>query len=629
MKRPTAEKRETRVIQSRLGAASPGMYASILSFVVACLVPLLATAGTFYVDKSCSNNGDGTDATCAASSGGIGPWNSLARASDCPGMGEGDILEIRGGTYREGTWQLGSGCSGTSGDNVIIQNYAGEDVTLDGTTDISGSTWTARGGGVFECTSGTCGTSSKFPFTAWYDTGSGEERLVLVQTNRTCDSSVPVGGMRYTNGGNVCAHLSDGSNPANADFFRIPFTNSAIQLYSSGVDYLTLRKNPAGGSFKMERWRDHGITTTTTNVGIHYEGLEIAWMMDRGINQTEGGQTAAGYRIIDNILHHIGQEGIRMSEDTSISNLVDGNTVYSIQSEPVFERCQYNCLQGFTDGGTGIRVVTARNATITNNTLYDIGGARTCRSYAIDLEYGCEDCLVDSNYIYDSTPADCGSPPNVPQGILISGPNTHSYDGTVVSNNRIHNIYECLTVDLGGATGTVRIVNNTCSEPLIYGFEKQDGSGGTWEIANNIFTAESNTPRLLLKVNTSGYTQSHNVFYCPTCSAAGGDIVQWMGSTYERDSDCTPGDDCVGDLDPDSVYGDPGIVTSGAVPSLKMMSTSSLPHGLGLDSSCPPTDFEGDSRAGGCDIGADEFAGEPNAPPSSANEPERGMITLP
>jgi hypothetical protein len=240
------------------------MFSSIISLVVACLVPAQVMAATFYVDGSCSSNGNGTGATCAASSGGVGPWNSLANANKCPGMSGGDIIEIRGGTYREAAWQPNTGCSGTSGNNVIIQNYAGEDVTLDGTRDISGSTWTSRGGGVYECTSGTCGTTYKFPFTAWYDTGSGEQRLDLVQTNRTCDSSVPVGGMRYTTGGGVCAHLSDGSSPASTNYFRIPYTYTAIQLNNTGVDYLTFRKNPAGGSFKIERWRDHGITTTTT-----------------------------------------------------------------------------------------------------------------------------------------------------------------------------------------------------------------------------------------------------------------------------------------------------------------------------------------------------------------------------
>jgi hypothetical protein len=292
---------------------------------------------------------------------------------------------------------------------------------------------------------------------------------------------------------------------------------------------------------------------------------------------------------------------------------VDGNTVYSIQSEPFFERCAGRCLQGFTDNGTALRIVTSKNATITNNTIYDLGGGNFCRAYGIDLENGCEDCLIDSNLIYDGNPAGCGNPTqNVPQGILFSDNESRSYDGTVVSNNRIHDIYDCIVVDIGTLqAGTMRIINNTCSEPSLYGFEKQDGSGGTWEITNNIFTAETNTPTLLLKVNTSGYSQSNNIFYCTTCSAGGGDIAKWMGSTYERDGDCTPGSDCVGDFGQNSAYGDPGIVTSGVAPSLKVVSTISLAYGRGLSSSCPASDFEGESRGQGtsCEIGADEFGG--------------------
>jgi hypothetical protein len=598
------------------------MFFLVISLVVACLVPAQVMAATFYVNGSCSTNGNGTGETCAVSSGGAGAWNSLEAASYCDGMNPGDVLEVRGGIYREGRlWQPESGCSGTPGNNVIIQNYAGEEVILDGTRDISGSTWTSRGNGVYECTSGSCGTTRKIPFTAWYDTGSGEQRLNLIQTNRTCDSSLAVGYMRYTTGGGVCAHLADNSNPANANYFRIPYISSAIQLGNNGTDYMTFRKNPAGGSFKIERWRDHGIVTSTTNLGIHYDGLEISWMMDRAINQSEGGQTAAAYRIVNNTIHHIGQEGIRFSQDTSSNGLIDNNTLYAIQTEPVFERCRGDCQSGFSDNGTAIRVVEAENVTITNNTISDIGGGGGCRSYGIDLEYGCVNCTIDANYIYDSNRSDCSSPSS-PQAILLSSSTNVSYAGTVVSNNRVHDVNVCIAVDLTTAkAGTTQIVNNTCSEPGEYGFQKQDGSGGTWEITNNIFTADRKTPKQLMRNDsTSGYTPSYNAFYCTTCS--GGNIVYWMGSNFKRDGDCSPGTDCIEDLDANSDYGDPNVDITGNPPSLRILSMSGTAYDRGIIVG-PSVDFEDELRPMGAtqDIGADEYGGGSASEPSPPNPP--------
>ena len=49
----------------------------------------------------------------------------------------GDTLYIRGGTYRE-TITITN--DGSSGNLITIQNYPGETVTIDGTTDITG-TW--------------------------------------------------------------------------------------------------------------------------------------------------------------------------------------------------------------------------------------------------------------------------------------------------------------------------------------------------------------------------------------------------------------------------------------------------------------------------------------------------------
>ena len=52
-------------------------------------------------------------------------------------LSAGDTLYIREGTYRETVTITNDG---TSGNLITIQNYPGETVTIDGTTDITG-TW--------------------------------------------------------------------------------------------------------------------------------------------------------------------------------------------------------------------------------------------------------------------------------------------------------------------------------------------------------------------------------------------------------------------------------------------------------------------------------------------------------
>lgn len=61
-------------------------------------LPLLLGA-TFYVDGGCTNNGDGTGPDCAASPGGVGPFNILDDGANQlikNNLSAGDILDIRG-----------------------------------------------------------------------------------------------------------------------------------------------------------------------------------------------------------------------------------------------------------------------------------------------------------------------------------------------------------------------------------------------------------------------------------------------------------------------------------------------------------------------------------------------------
>lgn len=565
-----------------------------------------AFAATFYVDNGCAINGNGTSSTCGPN----GPWNRLRKAQHCTGMQPGDILEIRAGkgVYREGTWEPQASCRG-----VIIQNDAGHDAVLDGTIDIAKSTWTHRGNGVYQCTKGKCGTAKKFPFTAWYDTGDGvERRLNLTQSNRTCDTTLAPGDMRYTANNQICARLADDTSPAQASFFRIPFVHSAIQLTRTEVDDLTVRSHPSGrGRFRIQRFRDHGISSKTTSRNLTYERLDISWVMDRCINQAEGGLAAANYQIVDNRIHHCGQEGIRWSQDVSPTGLVARNTVFDIQSEPIFERCFPNCLPGFTDNGTAIRVVSHHGA-VRHNLIHDIGGGKSGRSYGINLENGTPGIRAEGNYIYNMNHG--LERPQNGQAILISVSHPSRYDGVVIQNNRIHNVDTCFAFDIRGslpAGDTIRLLNNTCNDPSDYGLDMQDGQYNTAiHVVNNIFRAANTTPTLLIYVpwrrSTGFQTPVFNSYYCPTCSASGGNMVYWKGSTYERGGDCRSGWNCIEDLDPTNHYGDPNLDVEGSPPPLHLRSPGGTAYQLGSGVGAP-TDYLDRQRKPTPDIGAHEW----------------------
>ena len=89
---------------------------------------------TYYVAPSASGGSNSNAGTLAA------PYETLQHAINQ--LTAGDILYVREGTYRE-TITIDE--DGSSGNLITIQNYNNEVVTIDGTSDITG-TWSTYGG---------------------------------------------------------------------------------------------------------------------------------------------------------------------------------------------------------------------------------------------------------------------------------------------------------------------------------------------------------------------------------------------------------------------------------------------------------------------------------------------------
>jgi len=98
--------------------------------------PQLASATNFYVDGSCSANGNGTGDGCASSSGGSGAWRdpqscfSNAQAGDTCYIKNGTYYTSNNGTDNSENGGFSVANSGTSSAPIVFRNYPGHTPTL-------------------------------------------------------------------------------------------------------------------------------------------------------------------------------------------------------------------------------------------------------------------------------------------------------------------------------------------------------------------------------------------------------------------------------------------------------------------------------------------------------------------
>lgn len=607
--------------------------------------------GTFYVDKACVTNGNGLTATCGAN----GPWNTLKNAMEvagCAGMEPGDILEVKGegtldltcegaGThcYFEDNILVGQGCSG-----VIVQNAENEHVIIDGTQDIQGSTWTSIGSGVYECQGIGCSgaVGDYFAHRAWYNRGAGEEELSLIQSVRTCDTTLAAGFMRIDPvDQSICVKLSNSSNPASSSYFRVPWYTPAINGIAGDATNVTFRKNPSGtGTFHIQRYRNNGIEMDApSNQGWRIEGLNIHDVMNRCV-QILGADAGAAIKILNNTISFCGQEGIRLLGDTSTFE-ISGNTITDIQTSPEFELCSgvgAGCLAGMADNAKAIRLTTNNGGggIVDGNTILRLGGGNRGNVRAINVETWNRNVTIRDNYI-----AHMSGLPQLGAGIVFSGTTAgFTNHGMLVYNNRIYDADVCINWNYGGdyssQSGTTNyILNNTCAEPknigLLASWSSNAFLDGSVVVQNNIFSSTGATPPTLLASvppsrATGWSTLQNNVWECDNCELVEcepepcddkTEIITWSGTTFASSATCDAGTDCVADLATvfgssfsDNVYGDINVNLTGTDPNLHIAAPS-IAIDAGRSLTQVSADYLGTTRPRGSafDAGAFESAG--------------------
>lgn len=592
-------------------------------------------ASTFYVDVTCGTNGDGTTETCGVN----GPWKSFFQAIEiagCSGMVAGDILEIKGDVSKDETCENGGNCYFTGGidvpascSGITIQPAENEHVVVNGSSDSTGNTWVSVGSGVYKCTDTDCaGSVGNYPaFTAWYDRGAGEERLDLVQTNQTCDATLAAGFMRIEPATmNLCVHLSDGSNPANATYFRVPSKEVFMDATGAAATDIVVRDNPSGtGSFTISRYAVDGIRLDlSNNPGWEFDNLDMSWMLGTAISVT-GGPAQSATIITDNTISFIGETGIRLTGDTGQFD-VSGNTVTDIQTEPEFEECEgigSGCLVGFDDNGSGIRIAARNGAQgiVEKNTILRYGGGMRGEAYGIFLDDYNQGTKVRKNYMAHASGLTLGGY----GAYMTCNTSNQIQDENHFINNRIYNVDKGVTLDYGGNCSsqvgrTNYIYNNTIVDPVIYGISAE-GAGaqdGTVSVVNNILSAPTTSPTLYFTRGTdTGWARTnYNAFECDGCDA-GQDIINHRESfTVERAADCDSGIDCMDDFNGittnihNNLEGNLNADTTGDNPALTIDNASAA-YDAGQTLPIVTDDYTDTSRpqSVGYDIGAHEVTG--------------------
>ena len=113
-----------------------------LSFFFVLFSISLHSQSTYYVAPSSSGGSDSNNGSIGS------PFETIQYGINQLSSG-GDILYIRAGTYRE---TITINKTGSNGNPITIEAYSSEEVTIDGTVDVTGS-WTSHGNGIYKLSS--------------------------------------------------------------------------------------------------------------------------------------------------------------------------------------------------------------------------------------------------------------------------------------------------------------------------------------------------------------------------------------------------------------------------------------------------------------------------------------------
>jgi Right handed beta helix region len=388
-----------------------------------------AYAATYYVDNSCSNNGDGSAQTCASSPGAAGPFNSIANGqSAVTGDQHGNSLLLKKGERFHERYVMPA--YGTSAGQFTLGSYgSGADPIIDGADVVTG--WTNTSGNIWQATRPVTATqvfrndvrgikeASQAALTAdyeWYQSGS--TLYIYTSTNPNTDGS---------------SWEADGGRTYNIySIDRSYVTVENLQLYNSGTagtDAIVAGPGTAAGN------------------GLIFQNLTIKNSYLRGILIQTAGYALSGLQIQNVTVSYCniqgGGEGQVQIGDAA-GGVISNVTISNLTSN-------YGGDFGFTGGPAdtethGLLLDNVSTATITGSTFEQNG------SDGISIQNGTTGVTISSNTIADNGTAASGDRNGIGIGGIGNGSSNLTISGNAIYGNGNHNI-EIATTDTG-ATST-------------------------------------------------------------------------------------------------------------------------------------------------------------------------------
>ena len=558
------------------------------------------------------------------------PWTNLYDALSLRSLRPGDTLQLRGGTYRNRYSGFANECgssentgvhtvmplsvAGTEASPIVIENYPGETVTIDGTdADMNGAAWTPCCSNAWQTTAfnvGTAGTAQ-----VWVNPEGPREpgRRLRFNRLRTCEDLKP-GEFTVSGGTTLSLRLPDDGDVNKADV-RMSCEIGDCAAYPirvvAGAAWLTVRENPAGGGFFV-KYGYYNVFVDGGASNLTFDGLELVaaggrdygsclrvWngshvsvrngvcreAMGEGIALYGGGPGGGGVAGIQ-----LSRNSVESMEifDTGRAWADGGAFGNNLGMGVILKNCGDCAVRKSRVGdsfGSAILVTTSEtagmqsnNAVIERNTLWNFGylnrtfGGRNTAGIQIEpqTEDGIRGGTIRNNEIYGAAAHDEWS-----NGIRVSAAGWTPVRDLVIVNNSMNDLNgACIDLQENPAPATIR--NNAMSNCSTQG--PTCGGGG----------------RCNLYVDSSPHVHGNNTYW----AADPLDVVVhvWGEVQYTRTD--------VALYEPSAVQAEPLYVS----PSDLRLQDASLLIDAASVLDCPAEDHDGVPRPihGACDVGAFE-----------------------
>ena len=300
-------------------------YFIIFTLVIILLAACTSTpvgAATYYIDPTCSSNGDGTTTTCGTH----GPFKTWAKVPWVAG----NTYSQKGGTVTNETITIGT--TGTPGKIITLNSYGTGKAKLDGGVTIPSDKWIDQAGGIYKSTYKPQGMGTGQLGAAVIEDGIviksayKEKNTSIVQAFACTGKGTPTVGCSsdatgaknlYDRFTSVNYYKPSSGTPSAHEIKRpnsyainigsksyITITGFDITNYNYGVygvaikgtanNYITVTDNNIHNMFSgiwFELWDANSTGIVITNNGIDYVRMAIELQIHGDCNRSAGGAT--------------------------------------------------------------------------------------------------------------------------------------------------------------------------------------------------------------------------------------------------------------------------------------------------------------------------------------------------